>query len=270
MAEGDPLKTAPYEKRWLNARESISSFDGKNARLTKPWLGTISEQVALFDIRPDHVTGLATASLEGAAMEWWHDYKSNRDPPVTASTLSFENFSAALSGRFAIAPDLDPRDRMLQMTWKGQEDPSLFAQRFTQIVSEAQPPVDQHTQVYVFLNKLPKYVQQRVRAGAPMGRFQTLQEVQSAALSVWSTEQLRDLHLASDSDTGSDNSNNSKRRRFGNAGPSRMGGSASAADTNKPVVAGRSGSTSLQGDCNRCGNRGHKRSDCPEATEPKN
>lgn len=91
---------------------------------------------------------------------------------------------------------------MLQMSWKGQEDPSLVAQQFTQTVSEAQPPVDQH-----ILNKLPKHVQQRVRAGAPMGgRFQTLQKVQSSAFSVWSTEQLKDLQLGSDSDTGSDNS----------------------------------------------------------------
>ena len=48
---------------------------------------------------------------------------------------------------------------------------------------EAQSPVDQLTQVYAFLKKLPENVQQRERAGAPVGGcLQTLQEVQSAAL----------------------------------------------------------------------------------------
>ena len=110
------MRTAPYEKRWINARECITSYAGKNARLTKSWQGTITEQVALFDTRDAHVTSLATTALEGAAMECWHDFESNRELPVAAATLSFLDFSAALSGRFAIAPDLDPRDRMLQMS----------------------------------------------------------------------------------------------------------------------------------------------------------
>ena len=55
------------------------------------------------------------------------------------------------------------------MSWEGNEDPSLFAQRFTQIVSAAQPPADQLSQADKCPTKLPKYVQQRVGAGAQVG-----------------------------------------------------------------------------------------------------
>ena len=131
---------------------------------------------------------------------------------------------------------------MLQLSWYRNEDLSLFEPGFTQIFSEAQPPVDQLAQVYTYLNKLPRFLRQRVRSDAPVGgRFPTLQEVHSAALSVWSTEQLRDLHPPTNSDAGSDNSNGSKRRHFGNAGSSRMGGSAPDAGTSKQAVAVHSG-----------------------------
>ena len=249
MAEGDPLKKAPYEKRWIIVRESTSSFDGKNTRRTKPWLGSIGEQVAVLDIRADHTSlvsrlprwrglpwsGGTKSSPTGTPLSQLRRYRSQISPLPCLATLrllrtwtprlnvadELERSGGPVAGRAAVYPDRFGGAATCRPAYPEQAAEARAAES-SGWCSDGWPLPDAAKGAVKCLLCVVHRTAEGPTAGQRLGhRFRQL--------------------------------NN------GNAGPSRLGGSGPAAGINKPVVAGGSGSTSFQGECNRCDKRAHKR-----------
>ena len=145
-AAPDPLQGGDYQHRFALVAKLLPQFDGKPANLSvKAWLGQVQERSEAHAIRPGHLTGLATGSLIGPASEWWYEYRQTRVPPITSSTFPFTDFCSAITARFARAPELDPRDKLLCLRWS--DDLVVFGQKFTQLTAECSPPMDSTTQV---------------------------------------------------------------------------------------------------------------------------
>lgn len=118
---------------------------------------------------------LASSQLTGSAVSWFEEWRK-ANPAFT-----FDNLAAAITARFARAPETDPRERMLDLGVRGN-DLSGYCQGFSQLAAQCVPPMDMATQVAMFVKGLPQQLQPRVKFAKPVEGWADLAAVQQAAM----------------------------------------------------------------------------------------